>query len=180
MGATVHEVTYNSSRPIAFFSRRLTTIKRNSRTFDKELLAIFAATLKFKFLIEGRHTVVFTDHKPITCSFKRSKNKTNNPRQSRHISLLAKYIDEIQQISGSTNVVADCLSRPPTEDTSLTVASTVFMDTYDLPRTAILQDTSRQQQMSEQYHDGTQMINIGTTTLTCDKSFPRLPILRKQ
>ena len=148
----------------------------------KELLAIFAATLKFKHLIEGRHTVVFTDNKPITCSFQRSQTNTNNPRQSRQFSLLAEYIDELQHISGSTNVVADCLSRPPTDDTSLTVASTstVSIDTYDLPRIASLQDTSFQQQMSEQYQHGTQMINIRTTTLTCDENFPPRPILPEQ
>ena len=158
MGAALHEITDNSSRPIAFFSLRLTAaernystfdkelLERNYSTFDKELLAIFAATLKFKHLIEGRHTVVFTDHKPITSSFQRSQNNTNNPRQSRQFSLLAEYIEEIQHISGSTNVVADCLSRPPTDDTSLTVASTstVSIDTYDLPRIASLQDTSFQ------------------------------------
>ena len=182
MGAALHEITDNSSRPIAFFSCRLTAAERNYSTFDKELLAIFAATLKFKHLIEGRHTVVFTDHKPITCSFQRSQTNSNNPRQARQFSLLAEYIDEIQHISGSTNVVADCLSRPPPDDTSLTVASTstVSIDTYDLPRIASLQDTSFQQQMSEQYHHRTQMINIGTTTLTCDKSIPPRPILPEQ
>ena len=182
MGTALHEITDNSSRPIAFFFRRFTAAERNYSTFDKELLAIFAATLKFKHLIEGRHTVVFTDHKPITCSFQRSQTNTNNPRQSRQFSLLAEYIDEIQHISGSTNVVADCLSRPSTDNTSLTVASTstVSIDTYDLPRIASLQDTSFQQEMSEQNQHGTQMINIGTTTLTCDKSIPPRPILPEQ
>ena len=182
IGAALHEITDNSSHPIAFFSRRLTAAERNYSTFDEELLSIFAATLKFKHLIGGRYTVVFTDHKPITSSFQRSQNNTNIPQQSRQFSLLAEYIDEIQHISGSTNVVADCFSRPPTDDTSLTVASTstVSIDTYDLPRIASLQDTSFQQQMSEQNQHGTQMINNGTTTLTCDKSIPPRQILPEQ
>ena len=94
MGAALHEITDNSRRPIAFFSRRLTAAEKKYSTFDKELLTIFAATLKFKQLIEGRNTVVFTDHKPITCSFQRSQTNTNNPRQSRQFSLLAEYIDD--------------------------------------------------------------------------------------
>ena len=95
--------------------------------------------------------MIFTHHKQITISFQRSQNNTNNLRQSRQFSLLAEYIDELQHISGSTNVVVDCLSRSPTDDTSLTVASmsTVLIDTYDLPRIASLQDTSFQQQMTE-------------------------------
>ena len=181
IGAVLHEVTDNDSRPIAFFSRRLTAAERNYSTFDKELLAIFAATIKFKHLIEGHHTIVFTDHKPITSSFHRSHNNNNNPRQSRQFSLLAEYIDDIQHISGSTNIVADCLSRPPTAN-ALTVASlsTISVDTYDLPRIASLQDTSFQQQMSNRYQNGTQMVSIGTSTLTCDNSIPPRPILPEQ
>ena len=139
-------MTDNSSRPIAFFSREITAAERSYSTFDKELLAIFAATLKFKHLIGGRHANVFTDHKPITCSFQRIQSNTNNPPQSRQFSLIAEYFDEIQHILGSTNVLANCLSRPPTDDTSLTVAatSTVFIDTYYLPKIASLQDTSFQ------------------------------------
>ena len=66
MGAALHEITDNSSRPIAFFSRRLTAAEGNYSTFDKLLLASFAALLKFKHLTARRCTVVFTDHKSIT------------------------------------------------------------------------------------------------------------------
>ena len=168
MGA-LHEVTDNSNCPIAFFSHRTTAADKNYSTFDRELLAIFSAALKFKHLIEGRHTVVFTERRPITCSLQGSQNNTNDPRRSREFSLLAEYLDETQHISGSTNIVADCLSRPPTHDT-LTVASssTVFIDTYDLPRFASLQDTSFQHQISEQNQHA------------CDKSIPPRPILHEQ
>ena len=150
MGADLHKTTHSSSRSIALVFRRLTPAEKNYSPFDKELLAFFAATTKFKHLIERRLTVVFTDHKPITSSFKRSQNNTNNPRQSRQFSLLSEYIDETQHYSGSTNAKADYLSRPPTDDTLVTVASTstVSIDTYDLLRIARLQDTSFQQQMS--------------------------------
>ena len=114
-------------------------------------------------------------------SFQRSQNNTNNPRQSRQFCLLAEYIDEIQHISESTNVVADCFSRPPTDDTSLAVesTSTVLIDTYDVQGIASLQSTSFQQQMTEQYQHGKQMFRIRTTTLTCDKSIFSRPILSK-
>ena len=50
--------------------------------------------------------------------------------------LVANYIDEIQQISGSMNNVVDCPSQPPIDDPAFNVASTslVSLDTYDLPR----------------------------------------------
>ena len=180
MGVALHAETDYSSRPVEFSSRRLTAARRSYSTFVRELLAIFAVTVKMKHLIEGRPTVVFTDHKPITSSFNRSKNNINNPRQFSTIFPTRKFIDEIQHISGSTNVVTDCLSRPPTYDTSLTEASTstVFIDTYDLPRIASLQGTS--QQLSDQYQHGRQMISFGTTTLTCDKSILLRPFRSEQ
>ena len=67
--------------------------------------------------------------------------------------LVANYIDEIQQISGSMNNVVDCPSQPPIDDPAFNVASTslVSLDTYDLPRNDSLREISGQQQMSEQY-----------------------------
>ena len=96
--------------------------------------------------MEGRHTDNFTDHTTITSSFQRSQNNTYNPRQSRQFSLVAEYTVEIQHTSGSTNVVADCISRTPFDDISLTVASTstVFKNTYDLTRIASLRGISFQ------------------------------------
>ena len=82
VGAALHEVSETTpSRPIAFYLRRLTAAEQNYSTFDKELLAIYAATSKFKHMIEGKHTTVFTDHKPLVSAI--NKNSGNNPRQSR-------------------------------------------------------------------------------------------------
>ena len=50
IGAALHEVSSSDkNRPLAFFSGRLTQAKRNYSTFDKELLAIYAATVKFRY-----------------------------------------------------------------------------------------------------------------------------------
>ena len=49
IGAALHEVSSSDkNRPLAFFSRRLSQAERNYSTFDKELLAIYAATVKFR------------------------------------------------------------------------------------------------------------------------------------
>ena len=70
ISAALHDLSSSDkNRPLAFFSRRLTQAERNYSTFDKELLAIYSATVKFRYLIEGRKTVVFNDHKPIACTF---------------------------------------------------------------------------------------------------------------
>ena len=89
IGAALHEVSSSDkNQPLAFFSRRLRQAERNYSTFDKDLLAIYATTVKFRYLIEGRKTIVFTDHKPIACTFRRiSASNNHSPRQARQISL---------------------------------------------------------------------------------------------
>ena len=140
IGAALHEVSSSDqNRPLAFFSRRLSQAERNYSTFDKEMLAIYAVTVKFRFLIEGRKTVVFKDHKPIACFFLRPIASNNHsPRNARQISFIAEYIDEIHHLSGSENIVADCLSRPQSVDTKeqSRIVSSVYIDVFDLPELA--------------------------------------------
>ena len=94
-----------TSVPLAFFSRKLSVAERNYSVFDQELLAVFAATQKVRRYIEGRHCVVFTDHKPIIASFR--KIADHSPKQSRQFSFLSDYIDDILHFSGDSNIVAD-------------------------------------------------------------------------
>ena len=140
VGAALHEVSSSDkNRPLAFFSRRLRQAERNYSIFDKEMLAIYAATVKFRYLIEGRKTVVFTDHRPIACTFGRiSASNNHSPRQARQLSFIAEYIDEIHHLSGSENIVADCLSRPPSDDSKEPSQnpSSVYIDVFDLPELA--------------------------------------------
>ena len=138
IGAALHEVSSSDkNRPLAFFSRRLRQAERNYSTFDKKLLASYATTVKFSYLIEGRKTVVFTDHTPIAGTFRRiSASNNHSPRQARQISFKAEYIDEIHHLSGSENIVANCLSRPPSVDTKepSQIVSSVYIDVFDLPK----------------------------------------------
>ena len=79
IGAALNEISSSDkNRPLAFFSRRLTQAERNYSTFDNELLALYVATVKFRSLIEGKKTVVFTDHEPIACTFYRLSASNNH------------------------------------------------------------------------------------------------------
>ena len=107
IGGVLHNNrTDGTNVPLAFFSRKLSVAERNYSVFDKELLSIFAATQKFRRFIEGCYCVVFTDHKPIVASFR--KTTDHSPRQSQQISILSEFIDNIVHIAGDSNVVADC------------------------------------------------------------------------
>ena len=137
------------------------------------MLAIYAATVKFLYLIEGRKTVVFTDHKPIACTFRRIIASNNHsPRHARQISFIAENIDEIQHLSGSENIFADCLSRPSSVDTKeqSRIVSSVYIDVFDLPELAKRQSEDFRTQMINEYLNGVQEVDIGKEKLLCDKS----------
>ena len=55
---------------------------------------------------------MFTDHKPLIGAI--ASDGDRSPRQTRHLSFVAEYSTDIRHVSGSANVVADTLSRPPT------------------------------------------------------------------
>ena len=183
IGAALHEVSSSDkNRPLAIFSRRLSQAERNYSTFDKKLPAIYAATVKFRYLIEGRKIVVFTDHKPIACTFRRiSASNNHSPRQARKISFIAEYIDEIHHLSGSENIVADCLSRPSSVDTKeqSQIVSSVYINVFDLPELAKRQSEDFRTQMINEYLNGVREVDIGKEKLLCDNlSFHDLFYLR--
>ena len=43
IGAALHQTVNGQSRPLSFFSRKLTDVESRYSTFDRELLAVFAA-----------------------------------------------------------------------------------------------------------------------------------------
>ena len=97
-------------KPLAFFSRTLTTPQKKYSAFDRELLAIYLAVKHFRHFLEGKQFTVFTDHKPLTLALASSSERS--PRQTRHLSFIAEFTSDIKHIQGECNVVADMLSRP--------------------------------------------------------------------
>jgi len=98
--------------PLGFFSKKLSPAQVKYSAFDRELLACAAGIRHFRFLLEGRDFMVLTDHKPLTSAISRTSDPWT-PRQCRQLAYVAEYTSDIRHIKGSSNVVADTLSRPP-------------------------------------------------------------------
>ena len=96
-GAVLNQVSSSDeNRPLALFFRRLAQAERNYSIFDRELLAIYASTVKLCYLIKTRKVFVFRDKKPIACLFRQiSASNKHSPRQVREFSFIAEHIDEI-------------------------------------------------------------------------------------
>lgn len=100
-------------------------------TFDRELLAIYAAVHRFRPLIENTTLTIFTDHKPIAAAWKSHRTTNHSPRQERHFSYLAQFVSDIVHVAGHSNVVADTLSRN-IEESDIISTSHVAIDSLDL------------------------------------------------
>jgi hypothetical protein len=53
VGGVLQQLDSGSWRPLAFFSRKLSTAEEKYSTFDRELLAAFSAIRHFRYLLEG-------------------------------------------------------------------------------------------------------------------------------
>jgi len=114
-------VVSQQDKPLGFFSKKLTETQQRYPVTEQELLAI-AETLKyFRHMLLGHRIIVRTDHKNLT------HPDTNHvsDRVLRQRLLLEEYGAEIEYIKGDKNVVADALSRLPTQELFL------FDDTGD-------------------------------------------------
>jgi len=110
IGACLHQVVDGESKPLSFFSRKLSERESRYSTFDRELLAVFDSIKKWKYFVSGSTLTVFTDHKPLVGAILNPKDR-HSERQERQISFILEHLSDIQHISGKNNVVADTLSR---------------------------------------------------------------------
>jgi cleavage and polyadenylation specificity factor subunit 1 len=111
VGGVLQQLTNGSWFPLAFFSRKLNTPELKYSTFDRELLAAFAAIRHFRFVLEGRSFRLLTDHMPLTLAMRRVSAPWS-ARQVRQLAYISEFTTDLRHIPGPKNVVADTLSRP--------------------------------------------------------------------
>ena len=110
IGAVLQQCIDNTWQPIAYFSRKLSPPETRYSTFDRELLAVYAAIKHFRHFVEGRVFHVLTDHKPLTYSMA-TRADHYSPRQARQLDFISQFTTDIRYIKGADNPVADALSR---------------------------------------------------------------------
>lgn len=118
IGAVLSQGPVGQDRPIAFASRTLSKTEENYSTIEKELLAMEWGCKYFRPYLFGRQFTLFTDHKPLTYAID-LKDKTG--RLSRMAVRMKEYEAHVKYRPGNQNVVADGLSRIPSNSRELEV-----------------------------------------------------------
>jgi hypothetical protein len=100
--------TWETACPVTFESRPLTGVEKHYPTHEQELLVIVCALKKWWSDLLGIQFDVYTDHKTLL-NF--NKQHDLSKRQARWMEFLADYNYTIHYLPGTTNTVADALSR---------------------------------------------------------------------
>lgn len=110
ISAKLEQLEDNTWKRIEFFSRKVSATEQRYSTYDRELLAIFAATKHFQHLLECKRVIVKTDPKSLTYAFKQKLDKASE-RQVRQLDFISQLTTDIVYVKGDENIVANALSR---------------------------------------------------------------------
>eukprot|EP00804_Cyclotella_cryptica_P008089 CCRYP_004582-RA/>CCRYP_004582-RA protein AED:0.31 eAED:0.25 QI:0/0/0/1/0/0/2/0/310 len=100
-------VITQGNRPLAFFSRKLSTTQQKYSVTELELLAIVETLKEFKGMLWGQRLKVYTDHKNLI----QDALGLTSDHVCRWRLLLEEFGPEIVYIKGIHNTVADAISR---------------------------------------------------------------------
>lgn len=110
LGAVLLQEYDGVLHPLAFASRSLLPAEKNYSVTERECLAIVFALRKFDVYLDGTKFVVQTDHSALTWLM---RLREPSGRLARWALLIQHYDFSVQYRKGSSNVVADALSRAP-------------------------------------------------------------------
>nr|XP_037276745.1 uncharacterized protein K02A2.6-like [Rhipicephalus microplus] len=113
LGAVLQQVVDGEVRTVAFASRTLTPPERKYSTGEREALACLWACEHWHVYLWGRKFVLRTDHQALVTLLSTNGVGRRPLRIERWSARLLRYNFTVQYTKGSTNVVADALSRLP-------------------------------------------------------------------
>src|SRR5271155_2576930 len=99
---------WHKARPAGFLSKKFTPAQCSYHTWEQELIAILEALTRWEDKLIGRIITIVTNHKALT--FFRTKHHMSD-RQVRWWEFLSRFQYNLVYTKGSSNKIADALSR---------------------------------------------------------------------
>ena len=113
-------------RPVAYYTRKLSTAQRNYTTIEKELLSIVETLREFRTMLLGARLRIYTDHRNLTHSL----TSFTTQRVMRWRLLIEEYGPTFIYLPGNQNTIADALSRLPTQPVPTQSAKTTIEQVF--------------------------------------------------
>lgn len=101
-------IEHPDRRPVAFYSRKLSSAELNYNIYEKELLALVTAAEQWRHILIGNKVKYYVDNRAL--HWLKSARLTN-PRVARWVMRLAVFGLDTQLLRSEENMVADYLSR---------------------------------------------------------------------
>jgi hypothetical protein len=128
-------IVSQDNKLLGFYSKKLTEVQQRYSVTEQELLAITKTLKYFRHMLLGHRIVIKTDHKTLV----HPNSHHASDRVLRQRLLVEEYGAELVYIKGEYNIIADTLSRVPTEE--LFALEQPFHDDFplDLHKLAMIQ-----------------------------------------
>jgi hypothetical protein len=130
-------------KPICYHSENFNQVVVNYPTYDKELYALVQSIKKWKHYLLGKETIIHTDHQPL--QYLQAQTKLQQYRHYRWMGFLQQFHLVIKYKKGTSNKVADMLSRPPIVASIILKNTSLSHDSYveNMPSMKILKKYMR-------------------------------------
>ena len=112
LGATLDQFIGGAWRPLGMWSKMLKPQQQNYSTYRRELMSIQLAMSHFNEDFNGRHLIIFSDHRPLVGSFSNNDLQSHDPLAQNAINEIAQFTSDLRFKSGKSIPIADWLSRP--------------------------------------------------------------------
>jgi hypothetical protein len=104
----IDAVLSQDNKPVSYFNENLNDVKRKYSTYDKEFYAIIQSLKKWRHYLISKEFVLYIDNQALQFITRQDKL---NQRHAKRVEFMHNFTFVINHISGSTNKVADSLSR---------------------------------------------------------------------
>ena len=106
----IGSVLHQDNKPVSYHSRVLKEAELSYSVTDIETLALVEAVTNFGVYLQGKQTVVYTDHQPLTYLLTKDTCCLRE-KEKRWLTKIMEFAIDIVYVPGEANCVADQLSR---------------------------------------------------------------------